>query len=98
MEFSREDPKARFTIPDRPTVRQQLAYVSLTSGANDAEIVERFWEGAQPLIKEWECEALPKRDADLDELTDPSQTTVILWVAMGVRGHMNSLEDIEKKV
>lgn len=96
MEYKRENPAARFVVPDRPTVRQQLEYFSMAGGAVEAEFIFRLWNAAQALILEWECDTLPLFKADLDTLSNPSQTAVIIWAALAVRNHMNSLEDLPK--
>jgi len=96
MEFKHENPTARFVVPDRPTVRQQLEYYSMAAGATESEFIVRLWRAAQALITEWECEKLPLFKADLDSVSAPSQTTVIIWAAMAVRNFMNGLEDLPK--
>jgi hypothetical protein len=96
MEFKRENPAARFTVPDRPTVRQQLEYYSMASGTTQASALLRLWEGAQALIQEWECEAMPLYKADLDEVTDPAMTDLIVWASLAVQRHMNSLDNLPK--
>lgn len=91
MEFHRED--CTFTIPDRPNVREQLAYYSAAAGANT---LLRYWMGAKTLIIKWESSTLPDHKADIDELTDPSQTNLIIWAGLEVMKFMNALEDIPK--
>lgn len=93
MEIKRE--KFTFKIPDRPTVRQQLQYFSAASG--EASLI-RYWEGAKALIepKSWQSEALPNYDVDLDTVTDPSVTNVLIEAGLEVLKYMNTLEDIPK--
>ena len=93
MQFVKETPKVRFVIPDRPTARQQLAYYSATAGVIDREYLERLWVGARTLITEWECDIFPK-DANLDEVTNPSVVDIMLWAALQVKGYINKLEDL----
>jgi hypothetical protein len=95
MEFIKDSPRTRFVVPDRPTARQQLAYYSATAGANGNEYLLRLWQGAKAIMTEWECESLPK-DADIDEITDPSAVDVMLWAALKVKMHIQGLEDIPK--
>ncbi len=94
MEFSSDH--VRFTVPDRPTVRQQLDYYSMIAHAEGRVMFERYWTGALPLIEKWECDALPDYESDLDKISDPAQTTVIIWAGMRVMEHMNGLKDIPK--
>ena len=96
MEFKREDSlKIRFVIPDRPTVRQQMAYFSEATGTNSTTHLERLWLGARTLIQEWECD-LFKHDVDLDDVNDPQITDAMLWVAVQVRGYLNKLNELPK--
>lgn len=96
MEFTRDEPvKIRFTITDRPTVRQQMAYYSEATGTLRESHLERLWLGARSLIKEWECE-LFKHDVDLDSVDDPRIMEIMLWAAVKVRDHLNELDKIPK--
>lgn len=96
MQFQREEPvKIRFTIPDRPTVRQQMAYYSEATGVTSKAHLERLWLGARSLILEWECD-LFKHDVDLDEVTDPQVTDIMLWVAIQVRNYLNGMGELPK--
>lgn len=95
MIYEREDGKCSLEVPDRPTVRQQLNYFS-TIGGTEGNYLLRWWVGAQSLITDWKCEALPDHKTDLDKITDPTQTDVIIWAGLKVREHMNALEDLSK--
>jgi len=95
MEFTRDD--CKFTIPDRPTVRQQLRYFSAATGRDPSQKMERFWDGAAALIETWESKVIPDfKTADLDTLTEPSETGIIIWVALEVKMFMDALEDVPK--
>ena len=67
MEFEREDPKCKFTIPDRPTVRQQLEYFSMSGGIRDKEMLTRYWLGTKALIQSWDCKVMPDYEVDIDK-------------------------------
>ena len=95
MEFTKEKPKVRFTIPDRPTARQQLAYYSATAGTHSEDYLFRLWSGARALMIEWECGDFEK-DVNLDEVTDPSIVDVVLWAALQVKTYISKLEDLPK--
>lgn len=94
MEFTNEKLGCSFTIPDRPTVRQQLAYYSEIAGVPDNERLERYWIGARGWIQSWKCDALPDYKADLETLTNPTQAQILLWAGLQVFGYFNQLEDI----
>lgn len=98
MEFTKEKPDCKFSVPDKPTVRQMLEYFSASAGVEQNKFLERAWEGAKTLIirGSWKCEVLPEVDADLDTLTNPSAADVILWAGMRVREYMDELDRLPK--
>lgn len=83
----------KFTVPDRPTVRQQLEYFSAAAGS--ASLI-RYWGGAKSIIQTWECELLPDYTVDLESITDPKVTAVIIEVGLDVMKYINALEDVPK--
>lgn len=85
-----------FTLPERPTVRQQLAYTSAAGFSGRLSMLERHWEGAKTIMADWSCEALPDTAVDLDELTNPTQAEAITWAGLQAAVHMNGIEDIPK--
>jgi hypothetical protein len=96
MKCENEKLGCSFSVPDRPTVRQQLAYFSLVEKAEGQAKREQYWLAAQPLITDWQCEALPDPKTSLDDMTNPSQTFIVLWAGAAVFGHMNTLDDLPK--
>jgi hypothetical protein len=96
VEFTKENPSCIFTVPDRPTVRQQMEYFSATAGAAGSQILTRYWLGAKVLIQDWKCDELPKFDVDINSIDNPSQTEIMIWAAMQVKAHMDGLENIPK--
>jgi hypothetical protein len=96
MNFTNDQLGCSFSVPDRPTVRQQLQYFALVKESRGKEQFERMWEGAKALISDWKCEALPDFQASLDDLTDPTQAQIVIWAGLQVLGHYNRLEDLPK--
>jgi len=94
--FERENPICEFSIPARPTVRQQMEYFSATAGVDRNQMLTRYWLGAAVLIQEWKCEAIPQIDVDLDGMTNPEQSELLVWAAMRVKSYMDKLENIPK--
>lgn len=97
MEFTNDDPKVRFTVPDRPTVRQQMRYadVAVMQGNN----FTAWWRAASVLIEDWECDLIPALDKAnelMDKETNPKITEILTWVGMKVKEHINALEEIPK--
>jgi hypothetical protein len=96
MKCENEKLGCSFSVPDRPTVRQQLAYFSLIEKAEGQAKREQYWTAAQALISDWKAEDLPDPSISLDEMSNPSQTLIILWAGAAVFGHMNTLDDLPK--
>ena len=86
----------KFTVKDRPTVREQLAYWSIVGEMRGlGTTYERYWEAAKALVADWECALLPL-DLDLDAADDPELVRVIRSVGVAVAGHMTQLKAIPK--
>ena len=82
------------SVPDRPSVRQQLEFFSLVSDARGANKLERYWVGAKALISDWQCPALPDVNVSLDTIDSPGQASIIMNVGARVVRHMSSLDDV----
>lgn len=82
-----------FEVPERFTVREQLAFrAAVASSAGESSYV-RYWMAAQSVIKEWECELVPDMATlDLDAAEDSRVADVVQWTANTVAGHMLTLE------
>ena len=83
-------------LPDRVTVRQQLAYHSAAAGAVGEQMIERFWDGARTIITDWKCDALPDIGADLDAVEDPRAASVIMWAGIETWNYIKALESVPK--
>lgn len=94
MEFSND--KVKFTIPDRPTVRQQMRWFGAVSGGDKNETYIRYWEAAKTLVQTWESETIPDYKIDIDTEANPTQTHNLIWAGLQVLEFMNNLEDIPK--
>lgn len=96
MEYRNEKLGARFVVPDKITVRQQLAYFSEITSAASNNHIEKLWVGARSLITEWECPDFADMDMDLNKVDNPKVTDVIMWAALEVKKHINNLEAVPK--
>jgi len=93
----RTNPDAAFDLPDKITVRQQLAYFGAAISTQDnADWLLRYWNGARQIILNWQCEIMPNLDFDPDDVTDPQVTNIIIWAALQVKQHMDALEELPK--
>ena len=95
MEFKNEQLGASFKLPERITVRQQLAYYSEAALAFGDEFLVRLWKGARTLIQDWQCEGVPL-DIDIETDTNPKAASVMIWAAMRVKNYMDSLDELPK--
>lgn len=91
-EYKDDELGLRLTVPDRLTVGQQLQYRSMITFGEQKDAYARFWAGARLLIDEWECEAMPDKDVDIDKVHDPAVADVIFTACNIVSGHMRRLE------
>lgn len=96
-ERSNEALGVSFRLPDRLTVRQQLAYYSARLADGQGDQFAALWRGALALVEDWRCESLPDpRGADLDALYDPRITGVVLWTGTTVSAYVRELEAVPK--
>lgn len=95
-EFKHPRLTASFRVPDRPTVRQQLAYFSEAGLAQGRALFERLWLGAATMIEDWQCDFLPDPPTDLDAIDDPRATELLIWAGVQVERHMSALEELPK--
>ena len=93
--FENEELGLRFTVPEHPTVRQQLQWRASTGSGEIDDIYLRLWRGVRKLIGEWECEAVPDPAAlNIDEVTNPTVTRIVAWACEQTNLHMTGLEDV----
>lgn len=85
-----------FSIKDKPTVRDQLAYFSEVGLARGSELFERLWLGARALILDWKCKVFPDFMLDLDKISDSNVTEILIWAGLQVKRHMDSLDEVPK--
>lgn len=96
-EFVNEKLGARFSVPDRLTVREQLRYFSVREVADMGDVYEANWRACLPLVQGWQCAALPDPQAlDLETSDDPQAARVMMWVANTVAGHVRRLGEVPK--
>ena len=96
MEYRNEKLSARFVVPDKITVRQQLAYFADCTSVANSNHIEQLWIGARSLIQEWECPDFADMYFDLNKVDDPKIAEVIMWAALEVKKYVNNLESIPK--
>jgi len=97
MEFTTDSwGGARMVVPENPTVLQIVTYDSKQYELKELPALVLLWEMAKTLIEEWESEAMPDLDANLEELTDPRAARVIEWANNLTANHRRSLDNIPK--
>ena len=86
-----------FDIPDRFTVREQLAFRGRMSELVGESGFVRYWHAAQGVIQNWQSADVPDMAGlDLDAIDSSRIADVVAWTANTVAGHMNSLEAAPK--
>jgi hypothetical protein len=96
MQKNNENLGYSYTVPDRPTNRQQLAYFSNSLLARGADTLERYWLAAAALIQDWQCEVLPDIHTDLNSISSPKATLIMIEVGLDIKRYMDALEEIPK--
>jgi hypothetical protein len=111
MEFVHEETGTKLTLPERPTVYQQLMYSSALFDYKDENVFWRNWLCAQFLIENWESEIIPERTEVfkerlpgeegesgifLTEETDSRVTDVLIWAGNRAAIHIATLGKITK--
>lgn len=95
-EYKNEELGVRFTMPDKPTVRQMLRYRSvLPAREGRATLYEDLWYAIGEMAGGWECEVVKPGD-DLDKIDDARAADVIAWVIATGANHMNRVGTVPK--
>lgn len=96
--LSNDDLGVSFEIPDRFTVREQLAFRSRIAGtAGDVALI-RYWHAAISVISDWQCELVPDPAAlDMDTEASVQVADIVQWTANAVAGHMAGIDTPPKK-
>lgn len=93
MRYERDEGATGFDLPDRITVRQQLAFRSRLAMRNDGGAYGRYWDAAPLLVSNWQCALIPDMaGVDLDTAVDPRLTEIIIWVADTIANHIAEME------
>ena len=96
-EYRNDKLGVRFEVADTITVRKQLAYRSARQFLSVEDTYAAHWRAALLLIEGWQCETVPDPKAlDLDAVTDPQMTYIVLWAAGEVAGHVAGLDSVPK--
>lgn len=82
-----------FDLPDRITVRMQLAFRGAVALAMNENSYIRYWHGALTVIENWTCARLPDpAELDMDASDDPALADIVAWTTNAVVGHMMNRE------
>lgn len=95
--FENEALGVSFSLPDKLTVRQQLAFRQRLA-ASDGDLYSRYFMASVPLIEDWQCELVPVvADVDLDTETRTSVADIVQWMANEVAIYFTDLGTVPKK-
>lgn len=93
MKYTNDDLGVSFSLPDKLTVRQQLAFAM---SWNTDDYVSAL-DAGKSHITEWECDSIPDiQTADIDALYEMGQTKIIMWVITSILRHMQGLGNVPK--
>lgn len=82
----------KFELPDRVTVRQQLAFRSRVAVVQPDEAFVAYWLAALGLLSDWECERVPDPAAlNMDEAVEPAVADIVQYTANTAAAHMLAL-------
>lgn len=96
-EFKNESLGLSFTLPDKPTVRQQMTYMSEAAFAFGKQRFEQYWLGAVAIVQDWKCDLVPDpARLNLDEATDPRVADIVMWVGWEVKEYITRLDNVPK--
>lgn len=94
-EYSNDSLGVKFTLPDAPTVGQQLRYKGrvYSAGYFTDDVYLRMWLGFLGLFDNWECDYISDpKEIDPEKETRPKVADVMMWVGNITAKHMNELE------
>jgi hypothetical protein len=79
--FSEPSLELEFDLPEKPTVRQMLAYDSavFVDHMGDATLI-RLWHGAVEVVQNWKCPI--SIDVNLDGEIDPKTLEMVKYVGL----------------
>ena len=93
-EFRNEELNSSFTLPEKPTVREILAYESIVEiDGQGKPFYERLWDGARSMIEEWDSPVELTANTKGDDL---SVIPVIKWASLAVFSYVQELKKTEK--
>jgi len=81
IEFNHPEHEATFFLPEKPTIRQLMAYDGFEF-LRGRQMYERFWDAARTVMQDWECELLPDIEISLDEAGTEEQLEIIKWACL----------------
>ena len=95
-EYESEALGVKFTLPDKLTVFQQLAWRGRTA-VGEGGVFIRMWNGAVELIQDWECELIPDpKKLDMNAEEDGAITDIVQFVANSTASHITALGLVPK--
>ena len=86
----------KFTVPDKPSVWQVVAYDSARLEHYGQPDLLVLWEMAKTLIQDWASEALPDFKVDLQKVEDVRAASLIEWASLEVSIWRRRLDDVPK--
>lgn len=100
-EFENERLGVKMVLPDKLTIRQNLAFRSAAAiSFGTPKLFEAYWEATVPIIEEWECELIPDPAmVNLDDADDPDgarKASIMQWTGNTAVGHIGAIGAVPK--
>ena len=96
MEFKNAELETTFSVPERPTVRQWLAYDSAVDMRIGLTTYERMWAGLQALVKPDDWSSPVDLHIDMETADDERAARVIKWASLTLFSFLHGLRNVEK--
>ena len=94
--FESIDLSVKFELPDEPNALEIIAYDSRRMEFYDQPAIVILWECVKPLIRNWECEALPDCLVDLRTVTSYQAAQAVEYAAFRGSEWRISLDSVPK--
>lgn len=97
-EYANEELGVKFGLPTQFTVREILNLRGRVFDNIEDGWYIRYWEAIVPMLRDWECEAIPDpTNYDMDKSTNIKDANIVHWVTNTVAAHVAELDEIPKK-
>ena len=95
MEYRDDELGTHFELPDKPTVRQFLAFDSAVELNRSLSMYERLWIGVVAVAQGWESQHVSLEDG-LNTAPSATAIEVIKWAGLVAYSHFQGVREVPK--